>query len=230
MLHELINTETITRWSKDWTEWYDKFETIGLPETRGRLLLRKNRRENPIQFLNEIARAYKKAQHQYDNWRQKYLLPIFREAEKRAVDDRTIMHAKPTHQFEPYLNRTWWAYDYSKQPKPYGWSYSFDWIEEPEEKINHDLGQALYESDRKSNKYNGRVYILEKILAQELSEYLRHIYPYEWLDENQFSGKIVKFNLQGDEYWYKIGRARRSGALIWDNIIWQNNNTEEINL
>jgi hypothetical protein len=230
MLHELINTETITRWSKDWREFHDKFENTGLPETHGRLLLRKNRRENPAKFLNEISRVYKKAQHQYNNWRQKYLLPILREAEKRAIDDRVIMHAKPTHEFEPYRNYTWWAYDYSKQPKPYRWGYSFDWIEEPKEKLNHDLGQALYESDRKSRKYQRRIYILEKILAQELSDYLYKIYSYNWLDENQFSGKIIKFNLQGDEYWYKIGCARRSVVPIWDNIIWQNKNTEEINL
>lgn len=44
-----------------------------------------------------------------------------------------------------------------------------------------------------------------------------------------FSNKIVKINLNGDEYWYKIGRTR-SGHPTWENFIWQNNKTEEINL
>jgi hypothetical protein len=229
MLHELINTQTITRWSKDWTEWHDKFETIGLPETYGRLLLRKNRRKNPTKFLNEISRAYKTAQSKYQNWWQNHLLPILGEAKKRAVNDQIIMHAKPTHKFEQYRNHTWWIYNYNKSPRPYGWGYSFDWIEEPKEKLNHDLGQALYEAEKKSDKYNSRVNTLKKILAEELSNHLYNIYSYNWLDENQFSEKIVKFNLQGDEYWYKISRAK-SGTPIWKNFIWQNKNTEEINL
>ena len=183
MLHELINTETITHWSKDWNEWFDIYETISIENIRGRLLLRRNRRENPVKFLNNIARAYKTAQRQYENWREKHYLPILEEA-----------------------------------------------ISEPEEKINHDLEQALYEADQKSQKYNHRVFILEKFFQRELENYLYEIYSFEWLEQNQFSEKLVKFNLLGDEYWYKIGHARGSGVPIWDNFIWQNNKTEEINL
>lgn len=230
MLHELINTETITHWSNDWNEWFDIYETIGIENMRGRLLLRRNRRENPVKFLNNIARAYKTAQRQYQNWREKHYLPILEEAKKRAADGKVFMHAQPTHEYEVYRGQTWWKYKYDYSPKPYGWGYTFDWVDEPLEKINHDLGQALYEADQKSKKYNHRVFILEKLFQRELENYLYNIYSFEWLEQNQFSEKLVKFNLLGDEYWYKIGHARGSGVPIWDNFIWQNNKTEEINL
>jgi hypothetical protein len=140
------------------------------------------------------------------------------------------MHCKPTHEYKTLSNETWWAYDYHDSGKPYGWSYSFNWVEEPKEKQNHDLGQALYEADQKSEKYSGRVFVLQEFLKRELRVYLLTLYPYKWLDENQFSEKLVKFTLQGDEYWYKIGHARKSGVPVWENFIWQSNKTEEINL
>lgn len=230
MLHDLINTQEITRWSKGWQEWYDFYESIHIENMRKSLLLRRNRRENPVKFLNDIARIYKIAQQQCKEWREKCYDPILQEARERAVDGKVYMHAKPTHKYELYRNHTWWKYKYDYSPRPYGWGFTFDWVDEPEEKINHDLGQALYEAEQKSDKYNTRVFVLEQFFKRELEKHLYSIYSFQWLDENQFTEKIVKFNLQGDEYWYKIGRAGRGGVPVWENFIWQNNNTEEINI
>jgi hypothetical protein len=229
MLHDFINSQEITRWSKGWDEWYEIYESVGIENMRKNLLLRRNRRENPIKFLNDISRIYKIAQRQYKEWRVKYYDPILSEARERAVDGKIFMHAKPNHNYKVYRGQTWWKYKYDYSPKPYGWGYTFDWVDEPEEKINHDLGQALYEADRKSQKYNHRVFILEKFFQKELEKYLYSLYSYDWLHQNQFSEKLVKFNLLGDEYWYKISHSK-NGVPVWENFIWQSNNTEEINL
>lgn len=228
MLHESLehfNSE------KSWQWWLDNYETMGFEASRGRLLLNKNRRKNQIAFLNDIARIYKKAQKRFEDFYNGKIIPILDEAKSRAEDGEVILHAKPSHKFEPYRNCTWWAYDYHDSGKPYGWGYSFDWIEEPQEKINHDLGQALYDSREKNDRLNGRVWVLEQVLKAELSQYIYNIYSWNWLEENQLTQreKIIKITLQGDEYWYKIGRARH-GVPIWENFIWQNNTIEEIEL
>jgi hypothetical protein len=231
MLHKSLEHLSLEHLNsqKGWQWWLDNYETMGFETCYGRLLLRKNRRENPVQFLNDIAIAYKKAQKQNEEWRAKNISSVLDEAKKRSENGRIVLHCKPTHKFEPCENCTWWAYKYEDYGSPYGWGYSFDWIEEPEEKLNHDLGQALYKAEQKSEKYNSRVFSLGELLKRELSDYLLKIYPYKWLDENQFSEKLVKFNLQGDQYWYKIGRSHK-GVPVWENFIWQNNKIEEINL
>jgi hypothetical protein len=217
---------------KGWQWWLDNYETMGFETCYGRLLLRKNRREDPVLFLNDVAAAYKKAQKKFNDFYDTEIRPIFAEAEKRAENGRVVLHAQPTHQFEPYKDHTWWAYNYHDSGKPYGWGYSFDWIAEPEVKLNHDLGQALYNAQKKSDRLNSRAWTLEQVLKTELSNYIYNIYPWRWLEDNQFSErtKIVKFNLQGDEYWYKIGRSGKGACPVWENFIWQNNKIEEINL
>lgn len=228
MLHETLehlNSE------KNWQWWIDNYETMGFEASRGRLLLNKNRRKNQIAFLNDIARIYKKAQKRFEDFYNGEIIPILDEAKSRAKDGKVILHAKPSHKFEPYRNYTWWAYNYRDSGKTYGWGYSFDWIEEPQEKINHDLGQVLYDSQKKSDRFSGRALVLEQILKAELEKYIYNIYPYKWLDENHFTGrnKIVKFTLCGDQYWYKISYSRH-GVPIWENFIWQSNGVEEIDI
>jgi hypothetical protein len=230
MLHKTLNIQKI--WSKgDWQDFYNKYEPrypgdVNIPGAR--LLLRKDRQRNLPQFLNDIARIYKKAQNQYENWRMTVWNPLHEELKSFSKDDKVLFHAKPTHAYSGEQNQ-WWLYEYSKSPRPYGWSYSYKWVDEPEVKLHHELGQKFYDLDRYQSKFGRRDYILEKILAYWLEKYVYSMYDYEWLHQNMYSEKLIKINLHNDEYWYKI-EMNRHGVPLWKNFIWQSNNTEEINL
>jgi hypothetical protein len=230
MLHQTISLKKI--WTKgDWKDFSQKYESyypgdVNIPGAR--LLLRKEREKNLPHLLNDISRIYIAAQCQYEKWRNVVWNPLNEELKRLAVDDKVFFHAKPTHTYTGEQDQ-WWLYEYSKSERPYGWSYSSKWVDEPAVKLNHELGQKFYELDRYQSKFGIRVYILEKILAYWLEKYLYSLYSYEWLNQNMFSEKIIKINLHGDEYWYKIQMSRH-GVPLWKNFIWQSNNTEEIYL
>lgn len=221
MLHQTINIDPQIFW--------EKYTNIGVEDMHGRFLVRRNRLENMSQYLLSLARAYKTAQRQYENWRETVWIPLFEEIQALAVDGVVKFHAKPTHQYQMYENRNWWEYTLRKGEKPYGWGYSFDWIDEPKEKLHHSLGQKFYSLDKYQSKFSNRTCILSKILKQYLLDFVYKKYDYQWLHDNQFSEKLVKIELLGDEYWFRIGRGRR-GGVVWENFIWQNNQTETIKI
>ena len=190
--------------------------------------MRKSREENVPAFLNDIARAYKKAQDQYNKWRTSVWNPLFAEIQELTVDKKVQLHAKPTHKYAGEQDK-WWVYTYSDSGNAYGWGYSFKWIDEPEEKINHHLGQKIYELDQYQRKFTSRIFELKKLLEEYLNNYIWVLYDREWITKNQFSGQLVKFTLQGDEYWYRIGYSRY-GHPIWENFVWQSNTTISIEL
>jgi hypothetical protein len=222
-MHEFIKTD-------NWQYIYDNYESTYLDGLNGRFLIRNWRvDENSLHDgLNDMARAYQTAQRQDKEWDERVWFPFLEEIKARAVNDKIVLHCKPTHEYTGDQNK-WWAWDYSKMDDRYGWGYSFNWIEEPKEKINHDLVQKLYELDRYQKKFGKRVFMLQKLLEKYLLIYMYRIYNYEWLVNNQFSGKLVKITLRGDEYWYHIA-MNKHGVPTWENFIWQSNQTEEINL
>ena len=71
--------------------------------------------------------------------------------------------------------------------------------------------------------------MLQTLLERYVLIYMYRIYNFEWLVYNQFSGKLVKITLRGDEYWYHIVMNKHR-VPTWKNFIWQSNQTEEINL
>jgi hypothetical protein len=230
VLHETLNIQKI--WSKsDWQDFYKKYESSYPGQVNmgsGRLLLRRDRQENLPHFLNDISRIYNFAQYQYEKWRKNVWNPLNEELKSLAVDDKVFFHAKPTHKYNGGQNQ-WWLYEYSKSPPPYGWGFSFKWVDEPAVKLNYELGQKFYDLDHYQSKFSGRTYILEKILAYWLEKYVYSLYDYDWLHRNMFSGKLIKINLHTDEYWFKI-ETNKNGVPLWKNFIWQLNDTEEINL
>ncbi len=230
MLHKTISLKKI--WPKgNWQDFDKKYESSYAGDVNmgcSRLLLRKNRQENLPQLLNDIARIYKKAQKQYENWIENVWNPLKEELKSLAIDDKVFFYAKPTHDYTGEPDQ-WWLYEYSKSEQ-FGWGYSFEWVNEPEVKLNYELGQKFYDLDRRyQSKFRVRVYILEKILAYWLEKYVYNLYGNKWLNQNMFSEKLIKITLHGDEYWYKIEKNRYDVPL-WKNFIWQSNNTEEINV
>jgi hypothetical protein len=222
-MHEFIKTD-------NWQYIFDNYESTYLDGLKGRFLIRSWRIDDHSLHdgLNDMARAYQTAQRQDREWDERVWFPLLDEIKTQAVNDKVILHAKPTHEYGGKQNQ-WWEYEYSNTSPRYGWGYSFNWIGEPKEKINHDLGQKLYDLDRYQRKFGDRVFMLQKLLEKYLLKYVYCIYNYEWLVKNQFSGKLVKITLRGDEYWYRI-TTNRSGVAVWENFIWQSNQTEEINL
>jgi hypothetical protein len=210
-MHNTINT-------KDWKLIIENYNSEYIEGLSGRFLLRKERFADMQKLLNDITKAYKKAQHQQSKWESMFWSPLLEEIQSLAVDNKVILHAKPDTG-----NSMWWQYTYEKSPDPYGWGYSFSWISEPKEKINENLGQKLYDLDKYKQKFNNRHYMLSKILEKYLLDYLYELHDNDFIDKHRFSNKLVKFTLLGDEYWFRIGCRR--GVPAWENFIWQSNKT-----
>lgn len=219
MFHEIITIDQKIFW--------EKYTTVGIENINGSFLIRKERLKNLNKYLINLARAYKTAQRQYEDWREKVWHPLHEQLKSFAVDNTVKFHAKPTHDYKMYKNQDWWQYTLSKSEPPYGWGYTFDWIEEPKEKLYHELGQKFYHLDQYQKKFGHRVYTLEKLLKAKLYDFVFSKYNWKWLHDNQFSEKIIKIELLGDEYWFQIGRTK-SGTPMWENFIWQSNQTETI--
>ncbi len=224
MLHETISIDPKLFW--------EKYTSIHVDGQTDRLLLRKDRLADLSDFLVCLARAYKTSQRQYQNWREKVWYPLFNEElQSLAVNDVVKFHAKPTHNYKYWTDRNcdWWEYTLRKGEPAYGWTYSFDWIKEPKEKLHHELGQKFYHLDQYQRKFSRRSYILKTVLQQSLLDFLYKKYSYAWLQENQFNEKLIKIELLGDEYWFRINR-NKNGVPIWENFIWQNNTVETIKI
>lgn len=213
MLHDTLNPA-------DWRKHLETYDSLYMEGMRGRFLIRRERLKDLPKCLNAVSTAYQTTQRQRALWDKKVWTSLWEEMKSLAVDEQFQAHAK--------VANGWWLITFTKTPA-IGWGWSFEWVEKPKNPLNLDFGQRFYDADKYSEKFSRRDYILGEILKGLLMDYLRKLYPWEYLEENQFTNKIVKINLNGDEYWYKIGRTR-SGHPIWDNFIWQNNKTEEINL
>lgn len=213
MLHDTLNLA-------DWRKHYETYDSLYVEGMSGRFLIRRERLKDLPKCLNAVSTAYQTNQRQRALWDKKVWTPLWEEMKNSAVYEQFQAHAK--------VVGGWWLITFSKTPA-IGWGWSFEWTEKPKNPLNLDFGQRFYDADKYSEKFSRRDYVLGEILKGLLMDYLRKLYPWEYLEENQFANKIVKINLNGDEYWYKIGTTR-SGHPVWENFIWQNNKTEEINL
>ena len=98
MLHETISIDPKLFW--------EKYTSIHVDGQTDRLLLRKDRLEDLSDFLVCLARAYKTSQRQYQNWREKVWYPLFNEElQSLAVNDVVKFHAKPTHNYQYWIDR-----------------------------------------------------------------------------------------------------------------------------
>jgi len=221
MLHTTLNPQLFPSWDC----FYKHYTIVSVEGSSRKCLLRINRLNDTKALLLALARAYQTAQRQYKQWRQRVWFPLFDELRAFANKEKEVkFHVRPTHEYKPYKNQTWWEYSLSYE-KEYGWSYSFSWIEEPAKKLHHDLGQKFYELDNYQKKFSSREATLEKLLSKTLFDFVDEKYPRNWLRENPFSAKVVKIELLGDEYWFCV-KMNRHGQPYWENFIWQNNQTD----
>lgn len=213
MLHDTLNPA-------DWRKHIETYDSLYVEGMRGRFLIRRERLKDLPKCLNDVARAYQAAQKQSSTWESKFWIPLWDEMKTLAINHEVKAHAK--------ADKGWWLITFTKS-EGFGWGWSFSWVKKPKQPINLDFGQRFYEADKFSKKYLNRIYILGDILKGLLSQKIYRTYDRKWLEANLFCGKILKINLLGDEYWYKISHTK-NGNPQWENFIWQNNKTEEINL
>ncbi len=134
-----------------------------------------------------------------NKFRDEHYRPIF----KRLMTVEQA-HAKPTHKFTGRLK--WWMYKASKH------GVGFDWVDEPKDKINHELGQMFYELDDRMVRYGGYVYTFEIVLSHLIEKMLRKEYKPER------TGTTMKLTINGRLFWYVAVQSRY--IVEWKKISW----------
>lgn len=103
---------------------------------------------------------------------------------------------KPTHEYNLYHNYTYWEYVTLKND---GIDYIlFNWIPEPDNKINEEIGTFYYQAEQRKEILCRRYYRVKEVLLQQLNTIL-----YE-RRKSYRKGDIVKIVLNGREFFYEI--------------------------
>lgn len=142
--------------------------------------------------LNDVAALERRYQRVLDFRKKEHETkfdPIF---EKLAKVEKA--HAQPTHKYTG--DRQWWIWRVSDSP--YGKCYGFDWVDEPETPLHHDIGQKFYEVDRRMHDIGKRVWAFRIILERAIEKYLMDNHKPEIKDE----GTVFQLILNGRTYWY----------------------------
>ena len=147
----------------------------------------------------DIERRCKRMMDRKGKFRDEHYRPVFNQlmVVKQA-------HAKPTHKFTGDIR--WWMYKASKH------GISFDWVDEPKDKINHELGQLFYELDDRMVRYGGYVYTFEIVLSHLIEKMLRKEYKPER------TGTTMKLTINGRLFWYVAVQSRY--IVEWKKISW----------
>ena len=215
MLHETLDT-------KDWRKTYETFDSVYVEGMRGRFLINRSRL-NSEKGLNDVLRAIQKVQTQHKTWKEQTWQPVFDALIENEKSGKITFHAK-------HESGKFWEYSMGREDAfggQFGWSWK--WVDSVEKPKRLNLGQQFYAANKFEEKFTTKLYILREVLKSLLHAYINKKYSRAWLDKNQFSDKLVKINLRGEQFWFKIGR-NRNGYPQWELFIFQSANLEEINL
>jgi hypothetical protein len=197
---------------ENWQKFLDEHDRIWLDP--GDFHLRKNRNQ-----IYDVALAYERVILAENDHYQTYIEPLWNTVKASAKDGEFFAHCKPTHDYQSYKNHTHWLYKFDKD-STYGWCYSFDWVEEPEEKINFELGQEFYKRvEENKNRFQNRKYKLYKALQYLLDKECYKRYNYDEI-ANFHDGRVINFEILGKYYWYRVTRNRH-GVNVWENFLWR---------
>jgi len=128
-------------------------------------------------------------------------------------------HAKPTHKYTGDLH--WWEYKRYNHFDGHS-ALSFDWVEEPKEPVNLELGQEYYHIDRKITRYYQYLGMFQVVLSQAISKYLKKYHKVE------HPGITLRFEINGRNYWYTSAYVGHS--LEWIKQSWSEGKLKEIKL
>jgi len=212
--------------------YFSKYNSRYLENIQGKVLLRKERSKNLPQTIQDVSRAYKKAQAMQNKWFIEHIEPIWETIKSLDKGQGVEIHVKPTHTCNTSDGENWWVYDFRYDTVFDAYSYRFTWVAEPEKKLHLDLGTQFYNAQEKYTKhYSDRTGTLETLLLSILTEYVYSLYNYKWLNKNCYkeAAKIVKIDVHGDSYWFRI-EHNRNGVPVWKCFIWQNQGIEHIPL
>jgi hypothetical protein len=213
MLHNTLNP-------KDWQKHFQTFDSIYIEGLSGRFLINKSR-INSVKGLNDVLRAIQKIQNKHKNWKEKVWQPIYDAITKHEKDGQIIFHAK-------HESGKFWEYEMRREEYFNNqFSWTFRWKDSVKYPNLLDLGQQFYSANEFEEKFTTKLHILRDVLRRLLHDFIYKKYNREWLEKNQFSEKLVKITLRGEQFWFKIGRGR-SGHPKWELFIFQSANLEEI--
>jgi len=124
-------------------------------------------------------------------------------------------HCQPTHKFFVHEDKNFWLYKVSNS-EYYGQKMdgiSFDWVKEPETKLNFELGQAHYQASQKHEFVSGLKYKCQRILTHKIASYLYENYSRKAVPE-----QIVDFEINGRQYLY-VAEPNRY-VVSWKCLVW----------
>lgn len=186
----------------------DKYERICLRDAGETIYVKKGRGIAQAEFL----------QHKLNDYVKKVWDKKCRPLVDRIAENGGKAHCCPTHQYEPYQGNTWWCYNVRDK------CIGFDWIQEPQIKINHDLGQAYYE--------NGNIHSLVASRAYLAKNYFWHLMDrWLWSDKirPQNHGDMMKVEINSRPYFF-LAQHNRHGVLHWKTLTKEYGNLIEIKL
>lgn len=126
-------------------------------------------------------------------------------------------HAKPTHKFTG--EKKWWRYyriDHSNSQPALSW----DWVNDPGDPKNYEIGQRYYNLDLQLTRYYGYLSRFTTVLKVAINKYL-------WKNHKpDMSGTTLRLVLNGRNYWYVSGYVGRS--LEWKKVSWSGSSMIEV--
>lgn len=146
-------------------------------------------------------------------WRVKERTDRFYNEVFKPVYDAIIKageaHARPTHKFNG--DQKWWRYyrnDYpSEQP-----TISWDWVDDPDEPKNYEIGQHYYDIDHQLIRYYGYMGSFNTVLEAAIHKYL-------WREHKpDMASTTLRLILNGRDYWYVSGYIGCS--IEWVKVSW----------
>lgn len=134
-------------------KWFISFKRIRLWEPK-------------LDNLLKLEKSYWRAYSRLVKFWEKEYNPVF-----QSVVDVGSAHAKPTHKYKRYENKTWWFYTahlYGEDSHSIG----FDWVEPPKDPIHPEIGQKYYMMSRQHDTICGHSYMFATVLERAITKYL----------------------------------------------------------
>lgn len=143
-------------------------------------------------------------------------LPARRELEKVKQ-----AHAKPTHRYTG--NKGWWLYKVREFDTNYqSYPISFDWVDEPKEKLNLEIGQKYYHIDQQLHRYYKYALLFRTVLRRAIDLYLfKNHKPLR-------DGITLQLNINDRIYWYASTMGQ--WAVEWQKVAWPEDEVMQIDI
>jgi hypothetical protein len=148
-----------------------------------------------LEDIKNLQRRYKSVKEKYT----KYWLTVNKPAYEAVVKVKKA-HAKITHKYSGSYD-PWWLYESKK------WGYSgisFDWVKEPENPVNLEIGNEYYRSTQRLEQLGGRVSMFRNVLMSALNSKVYKI--------KGECGELLQVKVLDTVYWYQHGR------YVWEPI------------